>query len=255
MTAEPATNVVPGQPPKSKDWAQSLVVEDNEDLFPSRNRELRGQLLQMTSEVSQDENDPKQFEVDGKDKSWFLQKGGLMFNCSNPVDFKTNVIFQGGQQSLFGDKYADLSFAEQGATINWLLMVGIAPRDYELTGYKDCKVEGCHFFLFHLNYRRTAWRIIGCPHANSEMEDSDGKFWTSDPQVGNQYELPAYEGQCLTVHYADRELWVLDGGKKMLRGHWVCDSAADASGKLPEKDYRPVILTPNCPTKIQVTIE
>ena len=42
------------------------------------------------------------------------------------------------------------------------------PRVFRVDS-EDCKTSG-FYFIFHLNYRRTRWRIIACPH-NAEIED------------------------------------------------------------------------------------
>jgi len=240
-----------GRAPMHQEWAEVLDVEDEAllDIPPVG----RGQVLQITSEVEQDEDDDSCFKVDGKDKSWFLQKGAVTFKCEDYNFFRIQVTFCGGKTNKFGDDYADLSRAEQHATMNWLIMIGIAVREKKLTGYKDCKSTG-FYFLFHLNYRRTRWRIIGCPH-NSELEDTNGNLYTCNPQDANQFELPAYEGQTLTVEYQNRELWVLDSGSRVTRGHWaIPDTGIAAAGNLPDEQYMPAILTSNCPTHCQVQV-
>jgi len=240
-----------GQAPMMQEWADVLDVED-EDLL-DRAPVGRGQVLQITAEVEQDENDDTSFKVDGKDKSWFLQKGAVTFKCDEYNSFSIHVTFCGGKTNKFGDDYAELSRAEQHATMNWLIMIGIAARSKQLTGYKDCKSTG-FYFLFHLNYRRTHWRIIGCPH-NSELEDTNGKLYTCNPQDANQFELPAYEGQSLTVEYHNRELWVLENGSRVVRGHWaIPNDGAGAAGALPDEQYVPAILTSNCPTHCNVRV-
>lgn len=240
-----------GLAPMQQEWADVLDVEDEAILDSAPVG--RGPVLQITSEVVQDEDDDSCFKVDGKDKSWFLQKGAVTFKCDNYNSFRTLVTFCGGKTNKFGDDYADLSRAEQHATMNWLIMIGIAARAKRLTGYKDCKSTG-FYFLFHLNYRRTHWRIIGCPH-NSELEDTDGNLYTCNPQDSNQFELPAYEGQTLTVEYHNQELWVLENGSRVVRGHWAIPHAGTAAaGNLPDEQYAPAILTSNCPTSCKVQV-
>lgn len=239
----------PGAQEKSW-WKQ--VVRDEDFAFKDRKREGEGQVCQITSEVWQDESDPSCFKVDGKDKSWFMQKGGVMFSSADPAHFSLNVRLLGGELNRYGDDYADLSRADQHEAINWLWMAGVAPESYELTGHKDCKVGG-FFFLFHLNYRRTKWRILGCPH-NSELEDAAGKLYNCDPQASGQYELPAYEGQTITIEFENGELWIVENGCRMLRGQWSHGDQPADPGKLPDKVYRPVILTANSPTYLQATV-
>lgn len=227
---------------------EAAEADNSDDLAPVG----RGQVRQITAEVEQDRTDAALFRVAGKDKSWFLQKGGIVFERSNPSRFYVDVVFEGGVLSRFGDEYAEISRAQQLATINWLLMVGVAKSDYDLTGYRDCKTSG-FYFLFHLNYRRTRWRIIGCPH-NCELEDADGRLYTCDPQESGQFEHPAYEGQVLTVAFEGGELWLVDNGVRVLRGLWGLSpdgtDAAEVSprGQLPAGEYFPAVLTPNCPT-------
>lgn len=212
----------------------------------------RGQVRQITCEVDQDASDPSIFRVDGKDKSWFMQKGGIMFDRRDPASFCLGVRFLGDKANRFGDAYAELSRAEQHATANWLLMVGVAPLGYELTGHRDCKAGG-FYFLLHLNYRRTAWRVIACPH-EAELEDAHGRLYTCDPQARGQLELPAREGQTLGVEYTEGELWLMEGGARVARGHWVHTDVAAGQGRLPRGEYFPVILTPNCPTVLQAAV-
>lgn len=251
------------QPPDRQEWADALIAEDGEGEgeAPLGNPEAVGQVHQITYEVEQDLADDALFRVNGKDKSWFLQKGGVSFEREDPARFRLEVEFLAGPTSRFGDEYAELSRAEQQATINWMLMVGVARADCELTGYKDCKSSG-FYFLLHLSYRRTHWRIIGSPH-DSELEDSEGKLYTCNPQDGDQFELPAYEGQKLSVEFADRELWLLDGGRRVLRGHWAVEGAGGLTGgtgaeteegKLPDAAYYPAMLTPNCPTAVRAVV-
>lgn len=235
--------------PAAQEWADVLNVEDDE-LIPQQ-RVCKGQASQVTDEVLQREDDPSKFEVDGKDKSWFMQKGGMMFRSENHERFQLKLMFFGDEVNRYGDDYADLSRAEQHATMNWMVMAGVAPRECKLTGYKDCKAAG-FFFLFHINYRRTAWRVIGCPHS-CLLEDGEGKRYTCNPQEAGQLELPAAEGQALVVEYGDRELRILDAaGLVVARGRW---ESGTEGGKLPDAEYHPVVLTPNCPTRLQVTVE
>lgn len=241
-----------------EDGVLKIDYED-EDLFPKPTVPL-GQVMWITHEVEQDTEDVELFKVTGKDKSWFQQKGGTMFHCKDPKNFRISIEFVGDEQNLYGTEYAVLSMAEQQNQKNWLIMVGIAPKDYELTGYKDCKMDGSYYFLFHLCYRRTFWRIIGCPHYNAELEDLEGNAYTCDPQKANQYEYTAYAGQKLTVEYKDNELWVVDAdGEKVLKGIWVFDEdspyADTVVTEIPrEVEYRPVVLTPNSPVEYRVTI-
>ncbi|CAK0888226.1 unnamed protein product [Prorocentrum cordatum] len=118
----------------------------------------RGQARLVTREVVQDDpEEPSRFSVDGKDKSWFVQKGAVSFHCRDPSAFSLDLSFLGGARSLFGERYAGLSRQEQESSINWLVAAGAAFEDWELTGYRDCKLAG-FFFLLHLNYRRAgAW--------------------------------------------------------------------------------------------------
>ncbi|CAE8597740.1 unnamed protein product [Polarella glacialis] len=235
---------------EQKEWAEVLLDEDDD----SEELEApvgRGQVRQLTFEVQQDEADATLFRVDGKDKSWFLQKGAVVFNRPSESRFRLEVTFQAGLSSRFGDEYAELSRAEQSSTINWLLMAGIARGGSELTGYRDCKTSG-FYFLFHLNYRRTRWRIIACPHT-AELEDTAGKLYTGNPQDADQFELPAYEGQILSVEYADGELWLLEAGLRRVRGIWAYNEAVP-EGKLPAGDYYPTVLTSNCPTAFHARV-
>merc|ERR1712032_1296475 len=121
-------------------------------------------------------------------------------------------------------------------------MVGVAQVQTELTGYKDCKSSG-FYFLLHLNYRRTAWRVICCPHA-AEVQDMDSKRYPSDPQQDGQFEIPAYEGQKLGIEYENSSLWLTNDGTRVARGCWKTeDGNNDSSAELPEGDYRPTVLT------------
>lgn len=235
--------------PCQQDWAEVLEPGD-EDVPPQR--PSTGQVRHITCEVEQDTSDDAVFRVDGKDKSWFMQKGAITFERADPGHFRLEVQFLGGPTSRFGDAYAELSRAEQQATINWLLMVGVARGDYDLTGYKDCKSSG-FYFLLHLNYRRTHWRVIGCPH-NSELENNEGTFFTCNPQDGGQFELPASEGQMLGVEFSERELWLLDGGARVLRGHWASEGEGAEVGNFRDAAYYPAILTPNCPTVLRAVV-
>eukprot|EP00933_Yihiella_yeosuensis_P048734 TRINITY_DN45093_c0_g1_i1.p1 TRINITY_DN45093_c0_g1~~TRINITY_DN45093_c0_g1_i1.p1 ORF type:complete len:287 (-),score=56.15 TRINITY_DN45093_c0_g1_i1:23-841(-) len=238
--------------PSEQEWAEVLLEDQDEqtDSAPSG----RGQVRQITVEVQQDPDDVSLFRVDGKDKSWFLQKGAISFNRASPNRFRIEVSFQSGPTSRFGDDYAELSRAEQNASINWLLMLGVARSDNELTGYRDCKTSG-FYFLFHLNFRRTHWRIIGSPHT-AELEDTNGKLYTCNPQDDEQLEIPAFEGQKLSVEYAEGELWVLNGENRVARGIWVTenDSEVVEEGKLPSGDYYPTVLTSNCPSAFHARV-
>ncbi|CAJ1361796.1 unnamed protein product [Effrenium voratum] len=153
--------------PSQQEWAELLLEQDAvEPPLPLP----RGQVLQITREVLQeisrgDASDSSLFRVEGKDKSWFLQKGAIAFKASS-TRFRLNVTFQG---SSFGDDYAELSRSQQAQTINWLIALGVVRKGEELTGYQDCKTSG-FYFIFHANYRRTRWRIIACPH-NAEIKE------------------------------------------------------------------------------------
>lgn len=255
--AERAKQVV-YKAPFAQEWAEVLDANDDDD----PNVYLRppnGQVRHITQEVDQDYYDPKVFRLDGKDKSWFLQKGAMTFHRADAKKFRLEVCFLGGEKSRFGDEYADLSRAEQHATINWLLMIGVARGSHELTGYKDCKSSG-FYFLLHCNYRRTHWRVIGCPH-NSELQDPKGASYTCNPQDGSQFELLAVENQQLGIEFADQEVWLLSGGERVLRGFWTHaarefgEEAGDAEdGKLPDVEYFPAILTSNCPTEFSAVV-
>lgn len=237
--------------PDAQEWAE-VFDADVEEVKDVQSRGL-GQVCQITEEVWQNPDDPERFQVQGKDKSWFLQKGGLMFDCPDPARFQLQVSLLGDDVNRYGDVYAELSRAEQAMQENWLLMAGVAPRTYKLTGFKDCKAGG-FYFLFHLSYRRTCWRIIGCPH-NSELEDPrSGKTYSCNPQESDHFEIPAFEGQTLVVEYEDRELWLVDNGIRVLRGYWSHDGGGAEEGKLPDQEYRPVVLTSNCPTRLQVRV-
>lgn len=238
--------------PEAQEWAEVLDVDES-DLLAS-GPEPRGNAIQLTEEVVQDPDDSSRFRVDGKDRSWFMQKGGVMFETASPTSFRLKISFAGGAVNSYGDNYADLSRVDQAVQENWLLMAGVAPRSYKLTGYKDCKAGG-FYFLFHLSYRRTCWRIIGCPH-QAELQDSQGQVYTCNPQDGNQFELPAYEGQTLVIEYANRELSIVDEqGGRLVCGHWRHEGEGAEEGKLPEQEYRPVVLTPNCPTQFKAWVE
>eukprot|EP00931_Biecheleriopsis_adriatica_P048597 TRINITY_DN28098_c0_g1_i1.p1 TRINITY_DN28098_c0_g1~~TRINITY_DN28098_c0_g1_i1.p1 ORF type:complete len:290 (+),score=51.92 TRINITY_DN28098_c0_g1_i1:75-872(+) len=236
--------------PSEQQWASLLLDEDRPETPPPVGR---GQVQQITPEVEQDREDPSLFHVDGKDRSWFLQKGALLLERASPSRFRVDVIFQGGPKSRFGDDYAELSRAEQADTMNWLLAVGVARSGVELTGYRDCKTSG-YYFILHANYRRTRWRVIASPH-NAELEDVDGKLYSCNPQDANQFEIEAFEGQTLSVEYAENELWILEGGSRRARGHWVFeDDETVPCGKLPPGDYRPAVLTSNCPTSFHARV-
>lgn len=226
--------------PSLQEWAELVPAEGSPD---TPRQPLRGQVRQITPEVVQDETDVSLFKVEGKDKSWFLQKGAVTFERPGSARFRLDVTFTGGLQSRFGDDYAELSRAEQADTINWLVALGVVRHDAVLTGYKDCKTTG-FYFIFHLNYRRTHWRIIACPH-NAEIEDFSGKRFTSDPQEDQQFELEAYEGQTLSVEFADGELFICERDQRRALGVWAFD---DGSARLPDVEYFPAVLTSNCPT-------
>lgn len=234
-----------------KDSAASLALSGTLVSTPSS----RDQVEYMTAEVKQDSDDPANFSVSGKDKSWFIQNGGILFKCEDPTNFRLKAQFGGGARNHFADAYADLSMAEQKATINWLIMLGIAFLNCELTGYRDCKDSG-FYFLFHLNYRRTAWRIIGCPH-NCEVVDLKGKTYTCNPQRSGQFELRAYEGQVISVEYADNILWILDGKTRVASGRWRIEDedVYVEYGELPRSDYLPAVLTSNCPTEVRIEVD
>jgi len=247
----PPPPVAPGAPCE-QEWAEVFEADDGDLLVDGRPTPGRGQVKLITFEVRQDPEDDAVFRVEGKDKSWFLQKGALAFNCADPRRFRLEAQFLGGETCRFGDDYADLSRAEQQATINWLLMIGAAKADFGLTGYKDCKSSG-FYFLLHASYRRTCWRIIGSPHT-CELEDVDGRTYTCNPQDGGQFELPAREGQTFGVELCDGELWLTDGGARVLRGNWKFGEEDIEPGKLPDIDFAPAILTPNCPTAFRASV-
>lgn len=238
--------------PDAQEWATVLDVDESE--FIPAGPEPRGQVSQITEEVTQDPDDTALFKVQGKDKSWFMQKGGIMFKSSSTEAFRLKVSFVGDAVNRYGDDYADLSRVEQAAQENWLLMAGVASKSYKLTGYKDCKASG-FYFLFHLSYRRTCWRIIGCPH-HAELEDPQGKFYTCNPQDANHFEIPAYEGQTLVIEYSNRQLCIVDEKRqRVVCGHWRHDGEGAELGKLPIGEYQPVVLTPNCPTQFRAWVE
>jgi len=207
--------------------------------------------LSQICDIEQDTEDPSVFEVLGKDRSWFNQKGAVMFGCTNPEHFRLNITFLGNASNSnnhFGNTFADLSRQEQSEQANWMVMAGVAPCGYALTGCSDCK-QG-FYFLFHVNYRRTSWRIVGCPH-DCELVGLGVKqgLYTCDPQGEGQLEIRAWEGQELSVEYSNRFLWVLYDGVRVARGCWLqCEHG------LPEQEYRPVILTANCRTKFRATV-
>mmetsp|Transcript_110501 Transcript_110501/g.174628 ORF Transcript_110501/g.174628 Transcript_110501/m.174628 type:complete len:265 (-) Transcript_110501:21-815(-) len=237
--------------PSAQEWATVLDVDESD--LVTAGEAPRGQALQVTQEVTQDKTDSSVFKVDGKDRSWFMQKGGIMFDCRDKEHFRLTFSFLGGDVNRYGNDYADLSRVEQAAQENWLLMAGVAPRSYKLTGYKDCKLG--FYFLFHLSYRRTCWRIICSPH-NAELEDSQGQAYTCDPQDSNQFEIPASEGQEICIDYSEGKLSIVDHtGERLACGHWSHDGEGAAEGKLPKDEYRPVILTPNCPTQFRASVD
>mmetsp|Transcript_7328 Transcript_7328/g.22955 ORF Transcript_7328/g.22955 Transcript_7328/m.22955 type:complete len:236 (-) Transcript_7328:84-791(-) len=229
--------------PMHQEWAEVLEAED-EELLPPR-KAGQGSVCQITPEVYQDPEDSSVFRVDGKDKSWFMQKGGIMFDHPDAARLRLRVRFLGDAVNRYGEDYAELSRAEQHATINWLLMLGVAPRGYELTGYRDCKAGG-FYFLLHLDYRRTCWRVAACPHC-AELEDAEGTPYPCDPRDRGRYELPAHEGQALFLELAGQDLWLSEAGERRLRGRWP-----PAAG--PAADLRPVLLLPNCPTALEATL-
>ncbi|CAE7895415.1 unnamed protein product, partial [Symbiodinium microadriaticum] len=71
------------------------------------------EVRQITPEVVQerssgtDETDVSLFKVEGKDKSWFLQKGAVTFERPGSARFRLDVTFTGGPRSRFGDDYAE----------------------------------------------------------------------------------------------------------------------------------------------------
>jgi hypothetical protein len=238
--------------PDAQEWAEVLDVDESAYLISGP--EPKGQVLQLTEEVTQDLEDDTKFGVDGKDKSWFLQKGAIMFRSASTSAFRLKLSFIGGAVNRYGDDYAGLSRSEQAAQENWLLMAGVAPRSQKLTGYKDCKAGG-FYFLFHLSYRRTCWRIICCPH-QAELQDSQGQVYTCNPQDANQFELAASEGQTLLIEYSNRELSIVsEEGERIVCGHWRHEQEGAEDGKLPDAEYLPVVLTPNCPTQFQASVE
>ena len=109
-------------------------------------------MLWITREVDQDTVDTTLFKVTGKDKSWFQQKGGTMFHCKDPKNFRISVEFAGDEQNFYGDEYAPFSMADQQYQKTWLIMIGIAPKDYGLTGYRDCKADGSSYFYVDAGY-------------------------------------------------------------------------------------------------------
>ncbi|CAE7523212.1 unnamed protein product [Symbiodinium natans] len=242
----PNVKVVWPKAPSLQEWAEVLPTEGAPE---TPRQEPRGQVRQITPEVRQDEADPTRFCVEGKDRSWFLQKGGVVFDRPRPDRFRLDVTFSGGLQSRFGDDYAELSRAEQSDTINWLVAVGVARHDAVLTGYKDCKTTG-FYFIFHLNYRRTRWRIVACPH-NAELEDLSGQRFSCDPQEDDQFELDAYEGQTLSVEFAEGELFVAERNQRRALGKWAFN---DGSTRLPDVKYFPAVLTSNCPTSLTAVV-
>eukprot|EP00434_Breviolum_minutum_P034904 symbB.v1.2.030898.t1/scaffold3528.1/size54678/4 len=223
--------------PGLQEWADLLLAEESP---PSPRPAPRGQVRQITRELHQDLADDSFFRVDGKDKSWFLQKGGVTFNRPDAERFRLDVTLHG---SCFGEDYAELSRLEQAQTTNWLIAIGVAHGEKELSGYQDSKTSG-FYFIFHINYRRTRWRIIASPH-DAVIEDLGGEHFQCDPQVDGHFEIDAFEGQTLSVEFINRELWIAEGAERKALGVWAC---SDASKKLPEGDYFPAVLTSNCPT-------
>lgn len=219
--------------------------------------EANNQVRQVTREVRQHPGDCAVFEVDGKDKSWFVQKGAVSFEPSDPAAFRMDVTFIGGELSRFGDDYAELARAEQLATINWMLMVGVVHSDYSLTGYKDCKAAG-FFFLLQLNYRRTRWRVACCPHDASVVDAQERRYPSDVHGIEPLFEVPACEGQALGIEYAHGILWLLDCGSRIACGTWAAIADAASGGvqecRLPPGDYIPAILTPNCPTRFHCAV-
>lgn len=211
------------------------------------------EVLQITREVGRAQTGAV-FEVEGGDKSWFLQRGGLLLARRGPeARFLLRVTFLGGARNRYGDAYAALSLAEQRATRNWLLMLGAAPRGRELTGHRDCKAGG-FYFLLHLDRRRAAWRVVACPH-EAELEDAAGRLYACDPRGADRLEVPAREGQVLGVEYAEGALWLLEGGARAARGHWAHGDGAAGEGGLPRGEYLPAVLFPNCPTSLRAEVE
>lgn len=220
--------------PSMQEWSNLLLAKET----PASPRLApRGQVRQITCEVQQDLADDHRFSVEGKDKSWFLQKGGISFHRPSAERFRLDITFHG---SLFGDDYAELSRVEQVQSINWLIAIGVVRGDEELTGYKDCKTSG-YYFIFHVNYRRTRWRIIACPH-DAVVQDIGGEHYCCDPQADGHFEIDAFEGQTLSVELVENELWIAEGGERKAQGVWAKNT------KLPQGDYFPAVLTSNCPT-------
>lgn len=213
----------------------------------------KGQVNQLTVEVDQDRSDSRVFRVQGKDKSWFIQKGAVTFERSNPQHFVLEASFVGGKRNRFGDHYAELSRADQLDTINWMIMMGVARSSWEMSGYKDCKASG-FYFLVQANYRRTAWNVIGCPH-NCEVTDMNGDTYASEPQGLGHFEFPAYDGQRIGIEYTNREVWLLSDGKRIVRGCWAHDVGGAENGLLPDVEYAPALLLPNCPTEISAEVQ
>merc|ERR1719469_248202 len=101
-------------PPDQQEWAQILEAENaDEEEEEAPPRLPAGQVKQITSEVDQDLADPAVFRVDGKDKSWFLQKGAISFERKDPNSFQLEVEFLGDAANRFDDAYAELSRVEQ----------------------------------------------------------------------------------------------------------------------------------------------
>eukprot|EP00929_Paragymnodinium_shiwhaense_P037562 TRINITY_DN19996_c0_g4_i2.p1 TRINITY_DN19996_c0_g4~~TRINITY_DN19996_c0_g4_i2.p1 ORF type:complete len:317 (+),score=52.35 TRINITY_DN19996_c0_g4_i2:231-1181(+) len=219
------------------------------------------QVHQLTSEVVQTEADPSEFQVDGRDKSWFVQKGALSFKCDDSSKFRLSLVFTGGVLNRFGDCYADLPRASQEQTINWLLMLGATATDYELNGETDCKSGNGLFFLLHLDYRRTKWRISACPH-NATLRDVEGSSYSSDPQSDELLEMKAYENQMIRVELRAGKLWLMDGDTYVAEAAWPSTAADDAAaaagtaaGEISKLALRPAILTSNCPTAFRAVVD
>eukprot|EP00435_Cladocopium_sp_Y103_P011311 s1378_g2.t4 len=136
---------------------------------------------------SPDLADDSLFHLDGKDKSWFLQKGGVSFNRPSAERFRLDVTFCG---SRFGDDYAELSRLEQANTTNWLIAIGVVFGDNELTGYEDLLSEEKHSFF-------------------------------GDNSADGQFEIDAFEGQTLSVEFINHELWITEGAERKALGIWA----------------------------------
>eukprot|EP00397_Hematodinium_sp_SG-2012_P057640 GEMP01072265.1.p1 GENE.GEMP01072265.1~~GEMP01072265.1.p1 ORF type:complete len:202 (+),score=28.60 GEMP01072265.1:195-800(+) len=184
--------------------------------------------------------------TDGIDKSWFHQKGAVKFSDVSTSQWYLECNLS-GPNSAVGDEYADLSMAEQCMQENWLFMIGACPRDYEPSGYKDCKVSGCHFLLLQLNYRRTHWHVLCCPH-DGIIIGSDGNEYTSDPHRMDHFQIPAHKGL---------QFERMDAGRYVLRdrnGSAQCECRwPDMETKDRETLYAPMVLVSNTPTRLHVT--